>query len=109
MDATAREEVIAQSLRGWVPLAEVANAVRQHEDERGEEAVRRDSLELIRDLATSGELRVGTVSREHGFTAVDGPVEEFLADVEAKWASSGDPEWWFVCWLENPAAEPAPG
>lgn len=94
------QQILERGLDDWVPLVDVANAVRQSVDADDEARVQAETLALLAALSRSGLVRIGEVS-DGGFFEFPDALDEVLDELKRAWGSKQDPEWWFVCWVEN--------
>jgi hypothetical protein len=89
----------------WVPMPEVAWIAKDVGGAKADDDIRRLSLDLIRELVTSGLMEIGDLPTAKGARQLSiwtGTREEWLGRLEREWLALGrNPELGDLGWLQN--------
>ena len=101
------EDLVLRGSDDWVALTEVAGVVKFIGGVKGDEEIRRVSLEVIRQLVLTGRAEVGEVKENVGFQNWVLGLDEAIAEIERRWDSAAPPyQWAYSSWLRTtPAAK----
>jgi len=82
--AACVDEVLVRGLDDWIQAAEVASIARTHGGAKGDDEMRRTSLEVVEELLRGNLAQIGEVSGA-GFQSWDLSQVAALTKVEADW------------------------